>query len=80
MWRVVLKPIPTAHLKAADVDELTQTTRELMLKELVALTESPAGQRATRAEEGPEDSYSAVVARTFGFGAGDAVASGKKDR
>lgn len=46
----VLPPIPTAHLTAADVDELKRTTRELMLKELIALTESPMGQKATKAE------------------------------
>ncbi|KAI0128886.1 acyltransferase [Xylariales sp. AK1849] len=35
----VLDPIPTAGLTAADVDELTRSTRELMLKEMVLLTE-----------------------------------------
>ncbi|KAI5863115.1 acyltransferase-domain-containing protein [Durotheca rogersii] len=35
----VLDPIPTAGLTAEDVDELTRTTRELMLKELVALSQ-----------------------------------------
>lgn len=34
----VLDPIPTTGLTAADVDELTRSTRELMLKELVALS------------------------------------------
>lgn len=54
---IVLPPIPTAHLKAADVEELTRTTREKMLKELIALTESPMGQKATKAtvEPGEED-------------------------
>ena len=47
---VVLPPIPTAHLTAADVEELTRTTREKMLKELVALTESPMGQKAAKAD------------------------------
>lgn len=45
----VLPPIPTAHLTAADVEELTRTTRETMLRELVKLTESPLGQKATKA-------------------------------
>ncbi|KAL2752837.1 hypothetical protein ACRALDRAFT_2113188 [Sodiomyces alcalophilus JCM 7366] len=40
----VLDPIPTTGLTAADVDELTRTTRELMLKELVALTEKVQGR------------------------------------
>ncbi|KAK6950303.1 hypothetical protein Daesc_008629 [Daldinia eschscholtzii] len=35
----VLDPIPTTGLKAEDVDELTRSTRELMLKEIVALTQ-----------------------------------------
>ncbi|ROT36010.1 1-acyl-sn-glycerol-3-phosphate acyltransferase beta [Sodiomyces alkalinus F11] len=40
----VLDPIPTTGLTAADVDALTNTTRELMLKELVALTEKAQGR------------------------------------
>ena len=53
----VLPPIPTANLTAADVEELTRTTREKMLQELVALTASPMGQKATKAsvEAGEED-------------------------
>ncbi|KAI1376670.1 acyltransferase-domain-containing protein [Hypoxylon crocopeplum] len=35
----VLDPIPTTGLKIEDVEELTRSTRELMLKEMVALTE-----------------------------------------
>ncbi|KAK7970345.1 hypothetical protein PG996_001224 [Apiospora saccharicola] len=34
----VLDPIPTAGLTSVDVDELTRSTREVMLKELVALS------------------------------------------
>jgi lysophosphatidate acyltransferase len=37
--RPVLDPISTEGLTAADVDHLTQFTRDLMLKELIALTE-----------------------------------------
>lgn len=53
----VLSPISTAHLTAADVEELTRTTREKMLKELIALSESPMGQKAAKAdaEAGEED-------------------------
>lgn len=40
----VLDPIPTKGLTSADVDELTRTTRELMLKELVTLTAKARGQ------------------------------------
>ncbi|KAK3375421.1 hypothetical protein B0H63DRAFT_278834 [Podospora didyma] len=41
----VLDPIPTTGLTAADVDELTRTTREVMLKELITLTEQARGQK-----------------------------------
>ncbi|KAM0514101.1 hypothetical protein ACHAPE_007191 [Trichoderma viride] len=40
----VLAPIPTANLTTADVDELTRETRELMLSELISLTEKARGQ------------------------------------
>ncbi|GAB0137193.1 hypothetical protein EsDP_00005470 [Epichloe bromicola] len=39
----VLDPIPTKGLTAADVEELTRTTRDLMLKELLALTSKARG-------------------------------------
>lgn len=42
---LVLDPIPTKNLTAADVDELARNTREVMLKELVALTEKAQGRR-----------------------------------
>ncbi|TFA97687.1 putative 1-acyl-sn-glycerol-3-phosphate acyltransferase [Trichoderma ghanense] len=40
----VLPPIETKNLTSADVDELTQSTRDLMLKELISLTEKARGQ------------------------------------
>ncbi|KAJ4292185.1 1-acylglycerol-3-phosphate O-acyltransferase [Collariella sp. IMI 366227] len=40
----VLDPISTTGLTAADVDELTRSTRELMLKEIIALTEKARGK------------------------------------
>lgn len=40
----VLDPISTKGLTSADVDELTRTTRELMLRELVALSEKAQGR------------------------------------
>ncbi|KAI1074696.1 acyltransferase-domain-containing protein [Whalleya microplaca] len=50
----VLDPIPTTGLTAEDVDELTRSTRELMLKELVALTEKarnkPIAMPATKGD------------------------------
>ncbi|KAK0511726.1 hypothetical protein JMJ35_006299 [Cladonia borealis] len=58
----VLKPIPTTHLKAADVDDLTKSTRDLMLKELITLTESPLGQKATKAEISPGEEDLAQLA------------------
>ena len=39
-----MDPIPTNGLTAADVEELTRTTRELMLKELTRLTEETRGK------------------------------------
>ncbi len=58
----VLPPIPTAHLTAADVEELTQNTRENMLTELVKLTESPLGQMATKAHVGAAEEDLAELA------------------
>ncbi|OTA89627.1 hypothetical protein M434DRAFT_34148 [Hypoxylon sp. CO27-5] len=50
----VLDPIPTTGLKAEDVDELTRSTRELMQKEYVALTQKvqnrPIAMPATSAD------------------------------
>lgn len=40
----VLEPIPTENLTAEDVNQLTQTTRELMLKELINLSAKAKGQ------------------------------------
>ncbi|KAK3301566.1 uncharacterized protein B0T15DRAFT_316309 [Chaetomium strumarium] len=47
----VLEPISTIGLTAADVDELTRSTRELMLKELVALTEKARRQPVSQARD-----------------------------
>lgn len=44
MTSTVLDPIPTTGLTAADVDELTRSTRELMLEELVTLTQEAREQ------------------------------------
>lgn len=41
----VLKPIETKTLKPADVEDLTRDTRELMLKEIVSLTEKQRRQQ-----------------------------------
>ncbi|KAM0324378.1 hypothetical protein ACHAQA_008159 [Verticillium albo-atrum] len=41
----VLDPIPTAGLTSADVDELTRTTQELFMRELVSLTEKAQGRK-----------------------------------
>ncbi|KAK5654139.1 hypothetical protein OQA88_7570 [Cercophora sp. LCS_1] len=40
----VLDPIPTTGLTSADVDELTRTTRESFLTELITLTEKAQGR------------------------------------
>ncbi|KAL2271868.1 hypothetical protein VTJ83DRAFT_1239 [Remersonia thermophila] len=59
----VLDPIPTTGLTAADVDDLARTTRELMLKELIALTEKARGQAV---ENAPQASSEPATARTTG--------------
>ena len=50
---IVLPPIPTENLDASDVDQLVTYTRELMLKTLIKLSESPQGQQAWKADPGP---------------------------
>ncbi|KAK0748809.1 hypothetical protein B0T21DRAFT_407292 [Apiosordaria backusii] len=45
----VLDPIPTTGLTSADVDELTRETREVMLKEMIALTEKARGKTVPQA-------------------------------
>ncbi|KAF7865860.1 hypothetical protein EAF04_006025 [Stromatinia cepivora] len=40
----VLKPIETKHLTSADVEDLARDTRELMLRELIALTSRKEGK------------------------------------
>ena len=59
---LVLEPIPTEGLTAADVDELTRTTREKMLKELVALSEKAQGRPMAM----PADSNGPSKATTSG--------------
>lgn len=44
---VVLDPIPTAGLTAEDIEELTRSTRELMLQEIISLTQKARGQAIT---------------------------------
>ena len=48
----VLEPVETKGLGTADVERLTNEMREKMLRELVALSESPAGMKAMQAEAG----------------------------
>jgi lysophosphatidate acyltransferase len=42
----VLDPIPTTDLTSADVDDLCNKTREIMLKEIINLTYQSRGQEA----------------------------------
>lgn len=67
---IVLPPISTAHLTAADVEELTRTTREKMLKALVAITESPLGQKATKAAVGAGEEDAARLATPVAMASG----------
>ncbi|KAI9762221.1 MAG: hypothetical protein M4579_000544 [Chaenotheca gracillima] len=48
----VLPPIPTKNLSPADADELTRTTRDLMLKELVQLTSRSRAEGARSDADG----------------------------
>ncbi|KAL9129587.1 MAG: hypothetical protein Q9217_002007 [Psora testacea] len=81
----VLPPIQTKGLTTADVDTLTSETRELMLAELIALTNSPLGQKATKADPAAaEEDLAQLVSSSeaapggirSGGGGGMAMASG----
>jgi lysophosphatidate acyltransferase len=52
---VVLKPIETKGLKASDVDDLARDTRELMLREIVALTAKARGRPVAMPAQNPGD-------------------------
>ena len=52
---IVLEPVETKGLKTEDVDRLTEEMRERMLRELVLLSESPAGLKAMQAQPGIEE-------------------------
>ena len=58
----VLPPIPTKSLTAADVDDLTRTTRDAMLNALISVTESPMGQKATQPFVSSKDENQALKA------------------
>ena len=45
---IVLDPIDTTGLTTADVDELCKNTRDLMLRELIALTAKARGQSVSQ--------------------------------
>ncbi|KAF7552828.1 hypothetical protein G7046_g7278 [Stylonectria norvegica] len=64
----VLDPIPTKHLTAADVDELTRSTRELMLDELIKLSAKVQG-RTMPVPASPAD----PIAKASGIDANPAV-------
>ena len=63
---IVLPPIQTSHLSTADVEDLTRTTRDLMLRELITLTNSPLGQQATRPTVEPAQEDLADLAMATG--------------
>jgi lysophosphatidate acyltransferase len=59
---LVLDPIPTKGLTAADVDDLARTTRDLMLRELITLSEKAQGRpMAFPANEQPAQARSSGV-------------------
>ena len=75
----VLEPIETKGLVSEDADALCERVRELMLRELVDLTESPLGQKATLADpsQAEVDLATLVQERTAPSRAGaSAIASG----
>lgn len=59
----VLDPIDTTGLTTADVDELCKNTRDLMLRELIALTAQARGQPVSQV---PAVDNHPSVARTSG--------------
>jgi lysophosphatidate acyltransferase len=50
-----LKPIETKDLKPSDVDDLARDIREVMLKELVALTAKARGRPVAMPAQNPGD-------------------------
>ena len=58
----VLPPIPTVGLTAHDVDDLTKKVRDLMLKELVELSETPLGKKAISVTVNPAEEDLAELA------------------
>ena len=57
----MLDPIPTQGLTPEDVDELTRSTRELMLKEMVALTEKAQKRAITMPASSDNGAKNGVV-------------------
>lgn len=51
----VLKPIETNNLHPSDVEDLARDTRDLMLKEIVALTARARGQPITMPADSSKD-------------------------
>jgi lysophosphatidate acyltransferase len=62
---IVLDPIPTVGLTAEDVGKLTQTIQDLMLKEIIALTEQARGTSA-KTEKTPAGKSANGVAKVTG--------------
>lgn len=76
----VLEPVRTKGLRVEDVDRLCEEVRAMMVRELVELTASPLGQKATQADPvavAEADLASLVQERTEPMGRVEgAVASG----
>ena len=62
-----MKPIPTTGLTSADVEDLTRTTRELMLAEIIELTAKARG--ASTAVAAPATTGKAGVTKASGVDA-----------
>lgn len=67
MFSKVLPPIPTKHLTADDVDDLVRRTRASMLDALVAVTQSPLGQKAIKPSVTAQEQKLAAYAMQLGI-------------
>lgn len=62
----MLEPIETKGLTSADVDDLTQRTRDLMMAELIKLTEIARAQRTAPSAERAREVDERNAVRTTG--------------
>ncbi|KAI9866693.1 MAG: hypothetical protein M1830_005923, partial [Pleopsidium flavum] len=61
-----LPPISTTNSTPVDVEDLTRRTREIMLEELVNLTESTRGQKVTTSKAAQADGAPKTSSAEYG--------------